>query len=56
MKIAKHHARRVRDKLDVAEGLLYLPGAPTRNNEDSDMPAPFRQRKYFYYLTGLVGR
>ncbi|KAF1954839.1 hypothetical protein CC80DRAFT_536633 [Byssothecium circinans] len=49
---AKHHARRVRDRLDVAQGLIYLPGAPARNNEDSDMPAPFRQRRYFYYLSG----
>ncbi|KAJ4292027.1 hypothetical protein N0V90_009926 [Kalmusia sp. IMI 367209] len=49
---AKQHARRVRDRLDVAEGLIYLPGAPLRSNEDSDMPAPFRQRRYFYYLSG----
>ncbi|KAF2641792.1 hypothetical protein P280DRAFT_516817 [Massarina eburnea CBS 473.64] len=49
---AKHHARRVRDSLDVATGLIYLPGAPARDNEDSDMPAPFRQRRYFYYLSG----
>lgn len=50
--IAKQHARRVRDRLDVTEGLIYLPGAPSRNNEDSDMPAPFRQRRYFYYVSG----
>ncbi|CAI6336679.1 unnamed protein product [Periconia digitata] len=49
---AKQHAQRVRDKLDVADGLIYLPGAPSRNNEDSDMPALFRQRRYFYYLSG----
>lgn len=42
----------MRDHLQVAEGLVYLPGAPARNNEDSDMPAPFRQRRYFYYLSG----
>jgi Xaa-Pro dipeptidase len=40
------------ERLDVAEGLIYLPGAPARSNEDSDMPAPFRQRRYFYYLSG----
>jgi Xaa-Pro dipeptidase len=34
--------------------LIYLPGQPARNNEDSDMPAPFRQRRYFYYLSGCV--
>lgn len=42
----------MRDRLDVAEGLVYLPGALAKNNEDSDMPAPFRQRRYFYYLSG----
>jgi len=51
---AKQHARRVRDKLDSADGLVYLAGAPLRSNEDSDMPAPFRQRRYFYYLSGYV--
>jgi Xaa-Pro aminopeptidase len=50
--VAKQHARRVRERLDVAEGLIYLPGAPARSNEDSDMPAAFRQRRYFYYLSG----
>ncbi|ORY16418.1 hypothetical protein BCR34DRAFT_105189 [Clohesyomyces aquaticus] len=49
---AKQHARRVVEKLGVSEGLIYLPGEPQRNNEDSDMPAPFRQRRYFYYLSG----
>ncbi|KAF2442809.1 hypothetical protein P171DRAFT_49796 [Karstenula rhodostoma CBS 690.94] len=49
---AKQHARRVRERLDLAEGLIYLPGAQARSNEDSDMPAPFRQRRYFYYLSG----
>ncbi|KAF1835858.1 hypothetical protein BDW02DRAFT_267161 [Decorospora gaudefroyi] len=49
---AKQHARRVQEKLGVADGLIYLRGQPARNNEDSDMPAPFRQRRYFYYMTG----
>jgi len=49
---AKQHARRVQEKLGIDEGLIYLAGQPARNNEDSDMPAPFRQRRYFYYLTG----
>ncbi|KAF2864961.1 hypothetical protein BDV95DRAFT_268833 [Massariosphaeria phaeospora] len=49
---AKQHARRVQEKLGVSVGLVYLPGKSTRNNEDSDMPAPFRQRRYFYYLSG----
>ncbi|KAF1995721.1 hypothetical protein P154DRAFT_580595 [Amniculicola lignicola CBS 123094] len=49
---AKQHARRVAEKLGVSEGFIYLAGEPTRNNEDSDMPAPYRQRRYFYYLSG----
>ncbi|KAJ4310089.1 hypothetical protein N0V94_008621 [Neodidymelliopsis sp. IMI 364377] len=49
---ARQHARRVQEKLGVDEGLIYLAGQPAKNNEDSDMPAPFRQRRYFYYLTG----
>jgi Xaa-Pro dipeptidase len=51
---AKQHARRVQEKLGVEEGLIYLPGQRSRNNEDSDMPAPYRQLRYFYYLTGFV--
>ena len=31
---------------------LYLESARTRMNEDNDQEAPFRQRRYFYYLTG----
>lgn len=51
---ARQHARRVQEKLGIDEGLIYLAGQPAKNNEDSDMPAPFRQRRYFYYLTGCV--
>ncbi|KAF5849139.1 hypothetical protein GGP41_006033 [Bipolaris sorokiniana] len=51
---AKQHARRVQEKMGIEHGLIYLPGQPARNNEDSDMPAPFRQRRYFYYLSGCV--
>lgn len=54
MIVAKQHARRVQEKLGIDEGLIYLAGQPARNNEDSDMPAPFRQKRYFYYLTGYV--
>ncbi|KAF1923191.1 uncharacterized protein M421DRAFT_425999 [Didymella exigua CBS 183.55] len=49
---ARQHARRVQEKLGIDEGLIYLAGQPAKNNEDSDMPALFRQRRYFYYLTG----
>lgn len=51
-RLAKQHARRVADFLGVAKGLIYLPGAPTAYLEDSDQFVPFRQRRYFYYLTG----
>tara|TARA_R110002003_G_scaffold1624_3_gene23304 strand:- start:3577 stop:3759 length:183 start_codon:yes stop_codon:yes gene_type:complete len=44
----------VREELGVEEGLIYLAGQQPKNNEDSDMPAPFRQRRYFYYLSGFV--
>jgi Xaa-Pro aminopeptidase len=40
------------EKLGVSEGLIFLPGAPTRSLEDSDQPLPFHQRRYFYYVTG----
>ncbi|KAF2828073.1 hypothetical protein CC86DRAFT_369220 [Ophiobolus disseminans] len=49
---ARQHARRVQEKLGVGAGLIYLRGQAARNNEDSDMPAPFRQLRYFYYLSG----
>lgn len=52
--IAKQHARRVQEKLGAEAGLVYLLGQPAKNNEDSDMPAAFRQRRYFYYMSGLV--
>ncbi|RFU76856.1 xaa-pro aminopeptidase [Trichoderma arundinaceum] len=49
---AKEHARKVAKKLCVSDGIIYLPGRPTQNYEDSDQPPPLRQRRYFYYLTG----
>ncbi|KAH7109859.1 hypothetical protein B0J11DRAFT_234425 [Dendryphion nanum] len=49
---AKQHARRVQEKLGAEAGLIYLPGASNRNIEDSDMPVKFRQKRYFYYLSG----
>ncbi|KAF2259316.1 hypothetical protein CC78DRAFT_537165 [Lojkania enalia] len=50
---AKQHARRVVERLGVTNGLIYLLGRPQRNIEDSDMPVAFRQRRYFYYLSGV---
>ncbi|KAM0352418.1 hypothetical protein ACHAPU_002085 [Fusarium lateritium] len=49
---AKLHARKVVKELGVTDGLIYLPGEPTRLYEDSDQSPPFKQRRYFYYLTG----
>ncbi|KAK8158112.1 putative Xaa-Pro aminopeptidase [Phyllosticta citrichinensis] len=50
---AKQHAQRVASILGVQKGLIYLPGAPTAYLEDSDQSVPFRQRRYFYYLSGV---
>ncbi|KAL4956776.1 peptidase M24, structural domain-containing protein [Aspergillus filifer] len=50
---AKQHARRVAAKLGVRDGLIYLVGKATINWGDSDQPRPFRQRRYFYYLSGV---
>ncbi|KAL0932456.1 XAA-Pro dipeptidase (metallopeptidase family M24) [Colletotrichum truncatum] len=53
---AKAHARRVADivksKVPHASGILYAEGRMTKLIEDNDEPEPFRQRRYFYYLTG----
>ncbi|KAF1984009.1 hypothetical protein K402DRAFT_360242 [Aulographum hederae CBS 113979] len=51
---AKQHAQAVAETLGVSEGLIYLPGTRTVFLEDSDMPVPFRQRRYFYYLSGVA--
>jgi Xaa-Pro dipeptidase len=37
----------------VTEGLIYLVGLPTEVYGDSDMGPQFRQRRYFYYLSGV---
>ncbi|KAI8628580.1 metallopeptidase family M24-domain-containing protein [Xylariaceae sp. FL1651] len=49
---AKLHARKVAKELGSQEGIIYLPGQWDVNWEDSDQGPPFRQRRYFYYLTG----
>ncbi|KOS16947.1 putative Xaa-Pro aminopeptidase [Escovopsis weberi] len=52
---AKQHARKVAAELardGVTDGLIFLPGLPTVNYEDSDQPPPLRQRRYFFYITG----
>lgn len=50
---AKQHAQRVARWLRTFNGLIYLQGQPTVNWIDSDQPRPFRQRRYFYYLSGV---
>ncbi|KAI0875063.1 peptidase M24, structural domain-containing protein [Hypoxylon argillaceum] len=51
--LAKLHARKVAEALGSKEGVVYLPGQWDVNWEDSDQGPPFRQRRYFYYLTGV---
>ncbi|TGO47330.1 hypothetical protein BOTNAR_0531g00020 [Botryotinia narcissicola] len=53
---AKEHVRKVveyiKSKEPGAEGVLYLEAQKTIMIEDNDEAAPFRQRRFFYYLTG----
>ncbi|KAF2656867.1 putative Xaa-Pro aminopeptidase [Lophiostoma macrostomum CBS 122681] len=53
---AKAHAKKVKEwilqKGGDAKGTVYLEGQKTRMLEDNDEAAPFRQRRYFYYLSG----
>ncbi|KAH6719805.1 putative Xaa-Pro aminopeptidase [Leptodontidium sp. MPI-SDFR-AT-0119] len=51
---AKKHARSVAKHLNAKNGLVFLPGTPSKDYEDSDEPVAFRQRRYFYYLSGLA--
>ncbi|KAJ3481912.1 hypothetical protein NLG97_g7701 [Lecanicillium saksenae] len=52
----KAHAKRVvqilREKGAAADGFIYLEARHTKMQEDNDGPEHFRQRRYFYYLTG----
>lgn len=49
---AKSHARRIAEKLGISDGHIILAATRAANWPNSDMPAPFRQDRYFYYLTG----
>ena len=40
-------------QLGVKSGLIYLMGQQTRLLEDSDQEVPFRQRRYFFYMSGV---
>ncbi|RYP07787.1 hypothetical protein DL764_002292 [Monosporascus ibericus] len=54
---AKAHAKRVaeyiRSKIPDATGIIYVEGRADALLEDSDEPVPFRQRRAFFYLTGV---
>ncbi|KAI1820986.1 peptidase M24, structural domain-containing protein [Xylaria intraflava] len=50
---AKLHARKVAKALGSPDGIIYLPGQWDVNWEDSDQGPQFRQRRYFYYLSGV---
>ena len=52
IQVAKNHARRVAKSLQAKSGLIYIPGYPSRTYEDSDMAPEFRQRRYFFYMSG----
>lgn len=39
--------------MGATDGLIYLPGMPQLGYEDSDNALDFRQRRYFYYMSGL---
>ncbi|KAF4637907.1 hypothetical protein G7Y89_g171 [Cudoniella acicularis] len=50
---AKLHAQKVIKNLGSNEGIIYLPATPSMTYEDSDQEMLFRQRRYFYYLSGI---
>jgi Xaa-Pro dipeptidase len=43
----------VAKNLGVKSGLIYLPGLQEKSYEDSDQPRHWRQRRYFYYMSGI---
>lgn len=49
---AKAHAQRIADQLCATQGLILLKGEKSKLWRNSDMPAPFRQDRYFYYMSG----
>ncbi|PSS18640.1 hypothetical protein M430DRAFT_58764 [Amorphotheca resinae ATCC 22711] len=49
----KLHAQSVAKRLGSKQGLIYLPSKKSCNYEDSDQEVFFRQRRYFYYLSGV---
>jgi Xaa-Pro dipeptidase len=55
---AKSHIHRVVDELKLsssdftASSIIFIEGTKNRAWPDSDMEVPFRQSRYFYYVTG----
>ena len=49
---AKAHARRVAEELGSQQGFIILVAEKARIYPNSDLPVPFRQNRYFYYLSG----
>ncbi|GAB7354293.1 hypothetical protein MBLNU459_g4815t1 [Dothideomycetes sp. NU459] len=53
---AKAHAKRVADYIrrngGPSDGIIYLESQKTKMVEDDDQSVHFRQRRYFYYLSG----
>ena len=50
---AKAHCQRVASQLNIPKGLILLQGAKTKFYPNSDQAVPFRQNRYFYYLSGV---
>ncbi|EEH34417.2 xaa-Pro dipeptidase [Paracoccidioides lutzii Pb01] len=50
---AKQHAQRVAAKLKKEKGLIFLMGQKAALLEDSDQETRFRQRRYFFYMSGV---
>ncbi|MCJ1294299.1 hypothetical protein MMC34_005857 [Xylographa carneopallida] len=50
---AKQHAQAVASKLTDPDGLIYLLGQYAFTIEDSDQAKTWRQRRYFYYCSGV---
>ncbi|OAX80407.1 hypothetical protein ACJ72_05258 [Emergomyces africanus] len=50
---AKQHAKRVAAQIGRDNGLIYLMGQKSILYEDSDQERAFRQRRYFFYVSGV---
>ncbi|EDN05810.1 xaa-Pro aminopeptidase [Histoplasma capsulatum] len=50
---AKQHARKVAAQIRQGKGLIFLMGQKSTLHEDSDQERSLRQRRYFFYLSGV---